>query len=58
MKIILARLWSDEAGQDLVEYVLVAALLALTSIAGLNSAANAVTTVFTNAVSNMSSTTT
>ena len=58
MGIILATLWSEETGQDLVEYALVAALIALTSVAAMNSAANAVTTVFTNAVANMSSTTT
>ena len=58
MRIRLARLWSEETGQDLVEYVLVTALIALGSVAAMNSAASAVTTVFTNAVANMSSTTT
>lgn len=55
---ILARLWNEEKGQDLVEYVLVGSLIALASVAALNSTANAVTTVFINAVSNMSSTST
>jgi pilus assembly protein Flp/PilA len=58
MRIVLERLWNEETGQDLVEYTLVAALVTLSSVAALNSVANLLTTAFTNAVSNMSSTTT
>jgi len=55
MRILLARLWNEESGQDLVEYALVAALLGLSSIAALNSVAALLTSAFTNAVANMSS---
>lgn len=58
MRTTLKRLWQEEQGQDLVEYALVAALIALASVAALNSVANLLTTAFTNAVVNMSSTTT
>jgi pilus assembly protein Flp/PilA len=55
MKKILHRLWHEDSGQDLVEYALVAALIALVSVASMNSVAALLTTAFTNAVSNMSS---
>lgn len=55
---LLARLWNEETGQDLVEYAMVAALIALASVASLNSVANLLKTAFANAVANMSSTTT
>jgi Flp pilus assembly pilin Flp len=54
----LKRLWQDEAGQDLVEYVLVAALIGLASVVALNTAAGLVINAFTNAAVNMSSTST
>jgi pilus assembly protein Flp/PilA len=54
----LKRLWREERGQDLVEYALVAALIALASVAALNNVAGLLKTAFTNAVANMSSTTT
>jgi pilus assembly protein Flp/PilA len=58
MKITLKSLWQDERGQDLVEYALVGALIALASVAALNNVAGLLTNAFTNAVANMSSTTT
>jgi pilus assembly protein Flp/PilA len=51
-------LWQGEQGQDLVEYALVAALIALASVAALNTVAGDLLAAFANAVSNMSSTTT
>lgn len=54
----LKDFWQDEKGQDLVEYALVAALIALASVAALNNFAGLITSAFTNAVANMSSTTT
>jgi pilus assembly protein Flp/PilA len=54
----LKRLWQEEKGQDLVEYALVAALIALASVAALNNVAGLLKTAFTNAVVSMSSTTT
>jgi pilus assembly protein Flp/PilA len=58
MGVALKKLWHEEDGQDLVEYALVAALIALASVAALNNVAGSLTTAFTNAVANMSSTTT
>jgi pilus assembly protein Flp/PilA len=58
MASLLKRLWRDEAGQDLVEYALVAALIALASVAAMNNVATLLDTAFSNAVANMSSTTT
>jgi len=55
---ILKRLWREEQGQDLIEYALVASLLALSCVAALNNVAGLLTTAFSNAVTNMSSTTT
>lgn len=55
---VLKELWSEENGQDLVEYALVVALIALASVAALNNVAGLLTNAFTNAVANMSSTTT
>ena len=58
METILKSLWEDEAGQDLVEYALLAALIALASVAALNNVATLLDTAFSNAVAKMSSTTT
>jgi pilus assembly protein Flp/PilA len=55
---MLKRLWTDEEGQDLFEYALVAALIGLASVAAMNNVANLLDTAFSNAVANMSSTTT
>jgi pilus assembly protein Flp/PilA len=52
------RLWQEENGQDLVEYALVASLIALASVAALNNVAGLLKNAFANAVTNMSSTTT
>jgi pilus assembly protein Flp/PilA len=52
------RLWREEKGQDLVEYAMVAALIALASVAALNNVAGLLANAFSNAVVNMSSTTT
>lgn len=54
----LLGLWQEEEGQDLVEYALVAALIALAAVAALNNVSGLLSNAFTNAVSNMSSTTT
>jgi pilus assembly protein Flp/PilA len=54
----LKRLWQEEKGQDLVEYALVAALIALASVAALNNVAGLLKTAFNDAVVSMSSTTT
>jgi pilus assembly protein Flp/PilA len=40
MKQILENLLRDETGQDLVEYALIAALIALVAVTGLNGLSN------------------
>ena len=38
----LKKLWRDESGQDLIEYALIAALLALAAVVGMKSLATAI----------------
>jgi pilus assembly protein Flp/PilA len=52
---VLNHLWSDESGQDLIEYALVAALVALAAVASLNSAGSAVSGAFTGVSSSVNS---
>ena len=54
-KRILSDLLHDECGQDIVEYALVAALVALAAIASLKQVSNAANTVFTTVGSKLSS---
>ena len=44
----LRNLWRDLAGQDLIEYALVVALIALAAAAGMGTVASAINTGFTN----------
>jgi Flp pilus assembly pilin Flp len=53
MKDLVARLWSEENGQDLTEYALLLALLALGAIATVRSLATTVNNVFQNSASNI-----
>jgi pilus assembly protein Flp/PilA len=53
MKGILKTLWKDEEGQDLTEYALLVVLIALFAIVSINTLANAITNVFNNAASNL-----
>jgi Flp pilus assembly pilin Flp len=57
MKKLVMRLWQDEAGQDLTEYALLMVLIALASIAAMNSLATAISNVYGNAASNLSTAT-
>jgi Flp pilus assembly pilin Flp len=50
-------LWHDESGQDLTEYALLLALISLGAIVGMNGMAQAVSNVFANAATNLSSAT-
>jgi pilus assembly protein Flp/PilA len=43
---MLVALHRDESGQDLIEYALVAALIAFAAIAGMNYVANEINTAF------------
>ena len=46
--VVFQSLRNDEQGQDLVEYALLVALIALVCISGVSNVATAVNTVFTN----------
>jgi pilus assembly protein Flp/PilA len=46
MKNLLARLWREEEGQDLVEYALLIALVALAATAGMKTLADAINNAF------------
>jgi len=52
---ILKRLWKEEEGQDLTEYALLVVLIALAAISAMNVLAGAITNVFNNAASNLTS---
>jgi pilus assembly protein Flp/PilA len=58
MKKLALRLWREEEGQDLTEYALLLVLVALAATAALGPFANAIMTVFNNATSNLTTTTT
>ena len=47
MKQLLNNLMTDESGQDLIEYALVAALVGLASIASMQSLAGSLANIFT-----------
>lgn len=49
----LARLFKEESGQDLTEYVLLMVLIALAAVASVNTLANTVENVFFSAASNL-----
>ena len=53
MKDLVARLWVEENGQDLTEYALLLALLALGAIATVRTLATTVNSVFQNSASNI-----
>jgi pilus assembly protein Flp/PilA len=46
MKNLLKRLWREEEGQDLVEYALLLALVALAAVVGMNTLATAINSTF------------
>jgi pilus assembly protein Flp/PilA len=47
MKQLLKNLLNDESGQDLIEYALIAALIALVAITGLQGLASKINSEFT-----------
>jgi pilus assembly protein Flp/PilA len=57
MKTLVIQLWRDEEGQDLTEYALLVVLISLVAIAAIGKLGNAVNSIFTNAVANLSSAT-
>jgi len=52
---ILQNLFRDESGQDLIEYALVAALIALGAIAAMNGLASGISNAFSTISSNITS---
>jgi pilus assembly protein Flp/PilA len=55
LKSILGQLHQDESGQDLIEYALVAALIALAAVAGMSFVASAINNAFSKIGSRLSS---
>ena len=53
MSKVLKRLWHEEGGQDLVEYGLLVALIALGAIAGMSFLADAINSTFSSAGSTL-----
>lgn len=51
MSNLLASLWSDESGQDLVEYVLIVVLIAVAAVAAMNILGEEVSNAFDQAQS-------
>jgi pilus assembly protein Flp/PilA len=45
---VWAQIWRDENGQDLIEYALVVALIALAATVGMSAVAGKINTAFTN----------
>lgn len=52
-KELASRLAQDESGQDLIEYALIAALLATGAIAGMRTLGNAISSVFNTVTNNL-----
>jgi pilus assembly protein Flp/PilA len=57
MKNLLKRLWKEEQGQDLIEYALLVALIALAAMIGMNTLATAINAEFIKLGSTLSSAT-
>jgi pilus assembly protein Flp/PilA len=55
---LLKRLWKEEEGQDLIEYALLVALVALAATAGMNTLATAINKTFTTLGSSLTTATT
>jgi pilus assembly protein Flp/PilA len=54
-KLLLNNLMTDESGQDLIEYALVAALVALGAVASLNGLSTKINSAFTAVGNSLSS---
>jgi pilus assembly protein Flp/PilA len=52
---LLSWLWQEESGQDLIEYGLLVALIALAAIAAMGNLATAISSTFASASSNLTS---
>ncbi|HWY53522.1 MAG TPA: Flp family type IVb pilin [Terriglobales bacterium] len=49
MKNMMKRLWKEEEGQDLIEYALLVALIALAAVAVFPTIGKSINTIFVNA---------
>jgi pilus assembly protein Flp/PilA len=58
MKNLLTRLWKEEDGQDLIEYALLVALVALAATVGMKSLAGAINNEFITLGTSLTNTTT
>ncbi len=54
MKNLALRLWREEQAQDLIEYALLVVLISLVAIASMQTVGTAVSNVFVNATTNLS----
>jgi pilus assembly protein Flp/PilA len=54
---LLKLLWQEQTGQDLAEYALLLALLALGAITSIGTLANMINNIFANAASNITTAT-
>ena len=52
---LLARLWMEDEGQDLIEYGLLLVLVALLSVAFITQIGNQLSSIFSNAASSLTS---
>jgi len=50
---VLKKLWKDQEGQDLTEYALLLVLISLVAVASMTTVGQAVSDVFTNATTNL-----
>lgn len=57
MRNLFSRLWKEEEGQDLTEYALLVVLVGLASVTAMGSLATAISTAFSKAGANLTSTT-
>jgi Flp pilus assembly pilin Flp len=54
MKNLMKRLWKEEEGQDLVEYILLLALMSLAAIASVKKIGAVISNVFASGATNLS----
>jgi pilus assembly protein Flp/PilA len=57
MRNMVARLWKEEEGQDLVEYGLLVVLIALFAVVAMKGLANGISDAFSNATDQLTSAT-
>jgi pilus assembly protein Flp/PilA len=57
MREIIARLWKEDEGQDLVEYGLLVVLIALFAVVAMQGLANGISAAFNNASAQLTSST-